>query len=465
MGFWNSYFKYGLGDKLKSTIGTVMLRHKFNNLLDKYRKTPTYDQQPTAPQESDTGQLPVDGTPQQDLQGDSGQNTVETPPPVDTQPQGFMQYQPKTITPLGENPVVKRMGIGGSVSSNKKPTPLLSNNDKSKVDFSAIQSMLDPNARSKYNENLSNDVLSFLSDAQRFPELAPQYQSLASSLFGIKNIKEPTTPKFDEKQMFTDKNGMLYQYKYNPYKGLYSTVPVSDETGKQIQTKLPETQDLSKLNYYEGEDGNAWYKDPVTGEDKSTGVDYRRWDKTFALREAELNAKVEGDYFKKYPPKWMSGNTGNGRGSNNGSSNDIIAPNGNFIHIKDPEGKVTDLSKLPAQIQTLIRNMGSKKKKTSEDAKSKLLEWGQQYGYTVDFTNESPTVKKQVQYDITTLQDMLDEGKISQEQYDAGIEKVKQQAPYSYEIVTKNLDTIKRNVQQIKEEHDRKMEHKLNRGY
>lgn len=321
MGFWNDYFKYGIGEKAKNLVGGIILRNKFNDLLSKYKQSPQVDPYGGDTQPTTESTLPVpykaesdNSQPKQDLQGNAGDQTVQQ----DTQPSAggeginFGNLQPQTLPT--DNTLIRKYQ---APTSDNTQVPILSNKDKGKIDHSALQQLFDPESRRKYNEQLQNDVLGFLSDASRVsPEQYGQYSKLVESLLGVKSLQEPTQPKFDEKMFSTDKNGMLMQYKYNPYSRTYVQIPVTDASGKNIQTKLPETQDITKLQWSKDANGNGIYFDPETQTWKDSGQKYDALFPKVNLEQQELDLKKEGGYYTKYPPKYMvNSGGGNGTGS------------------------------------------------------------------------------------------------------------------------------------------------------
>lgn len=318
--FWSDYFRYGTGNKIINTIGGVMLRNKWKDLMSKYNGKQEEESSPTLNQDTstDTGFDREQGTPKQDLN--------QQPVP---------EYQPPTVG--GYKPIVSTseeqqneqefgtktpnafMDMIGNSNSNQQ-IPLLNNQDKSKVDFSGIGMMIDPIKRKQYNDKLNTDVLEFMNYAQRFPEQGERYKSMLDMF--VKQKQQQAPEKIEVGKEFTDRNGYLYERQYNPYKNEWLTVPVTGQDGKQIQTKLPEMRDFDKYHYFIGENGNAWFTDE-TGAQKDTGIKYQDWNPTYGLQERTLGVKemLAEDKLNKS----NNGNRGNnGNNGSNGTGNGTV---------------------------------------------------------------------------------------------------------------------------------------------
>lgn len=342
--FFRDYFQYGLGDKIKNTIGGFLLRGKFKDLLSKYGqnedKLNQTQQSPVTPT-TDTGYDKTLGSPQQDL---NKQPVPDYEPPTASGKFGGVFDAVKEITqPQQEgNAFVNSLGRQDSNGQ----IPLLSNKDKPNVDFSGIGTMIDPTKRKQYNDKLMNDVLEFMNYSQRFPEQGQKYAPMLEMF--IKNKQMQLPEKTEAGKDFTDKNGFLYERQYNPYKGEWLTVPVTDDKGKHIQTKLPEMQDFSKYHYYIGDNGNAWFTDE-TGAQKDTGIKYENWDTKYGIQSRGLDLK-ENQF--EYKQQTGNGKTGHSNGNGNSSSSGI----GGLIY--NPDTKKLENNGVPLQLTTRKVNTG-----------------------------------------------------------------------------------------------------------
>lgn len=339
--FARDYFGTGLNNTFRNTLGTILAGIKTKGLLnfvtgnskDKQKDVSSNPVLNDVVNTYDSGYRTKDGKPMQDLDvqpkpdysqppqagGDSsGETSVLSPEEQAMLTQ--LQDKPSTNT---EQPVQDSNYILQQVAGQNE-IPLLKGKDKSKVIPNALLKDIASENRDSFNQDLMKRVLETQVYNTRFGDVGKEYNDIASSVLQGYYQHAPTEPKFDEKKMFSDASGNLYQYKYNFYTGTYDAVPVAGDDTKQIQTDLPKFDEKRIQVTMDGK-GNAVLYDMQSGKTINTGQQYTNFDPYYALKERDisLDEAYKMGMLDIAQSKALLGNKGNrSRGNdNNGSSN------------------------------------------------------------------------------------------------------------------------------------------------
>lgn len=349
MGFWNNfsrdYFGTGVNKTFRNTLANILLGIKGKKLLDAFGNE---QQKTTTPDKTgDTMFNKQEGEPKQDL---NKQPVPDYIPPsagsLSSEEEDALKEQPQQDTQTQQEGNWLLNGFAGG------QVPLVTNKQKTKVPQNVLLENIANSERNKFNKDLAKNILEYNLYANRFGDAGTPYTKYAGDLYSKLYQPAPVEPKFDEKRMFNDAQGNLYQYKYNFATGGYDAVPVTGQDQQQIKGDLPKF-DEKRLHFEMDENGNAIIRDLSSGSVIQLGKKYEQFDPTFQLKDRELS--IEEAYkmgmLDVAQAKLLllqqksSGRTGNGDGSSSFNGN-----------LTGSDGVPLELTKrtLPQQVKNFV---------------------------------------------------------------------------------------------------------------